>query len=220
MHHREGSIFDETIHKPPRIDKFGYNKETHVGRELLNRNAKNILAENQHIPAWWNSKRIRDTNYGLQAQTMDVTSPKKAMTTKSASCGEERAFTNAMKKYTRTEMLHNRRKEAIPHVSYDLDGDGQVSGKDYCLARKFDEGQKNYLTADEKKKALSSINKGFEDKFIWNVEAGGAMRPYRLQQVRGAIVDAEDYLDVVGTYPKHPISDNVPHAKTMAELKV
>jgi hypothetical protein len=49
MHHqREGSsIFDDTIHKPPRIDKFGYNKETHVGRELLNRNAKNILAENQ-----------------------------------------------------------------------------------------------------------------------------------------------------------------------------
>ena len=47
MHVRESSsIFDETIHKPPRIDKFGYNKETHVGRELLNRNAKNILAEN------------------------------------------------------------------------------------------------------------------------------------------------------------------------------
>ena len=60
-------------------------------------------------------------------------------------------------------MLQNRRKEAIPHVSYDLDGDGQVSGKDYCLARKFDEGQKNYLTADEKSKALSSIAKGYED---------------------------------------------------------
>lgn len=37
-HHRDASIFDGGIHKPPRIDKFGYNKETHVGRELLNRN--------------------------------------------------------------------------------------------------------------------------------------------------------------------------------------
>ena len=37
------SIFDPSIHKPPRIDHFGYNKETHKGRELLNRNAKNIL---------------------------------------------------------------------------------------------------------------------------------------------------------------------------------
>ena len=55
---------------------------------------------------------------------MDVTSPKKAATTKSASVGEDRVFNNAMKKYTRTEMLQNRRKEAIPHVSYDLDGDG------------------------------------------------------------------------------------------------
>jgi len=67
MHHREASVFDDTIHKPPRIDQFGYNKETHVGRELLNRNAKNILAEDQHIPAWWNSKRIRDSNFGLQS---------------------------------------------------------------------------------------------------------------------------------------------------------
>lgn len=39
------SAFDHTIHKPPRIDHFGYNKETHKGRELLNRNAKNILNE-------------------------------------------------------------------------------------------------------------------------------------------------------------------------------
>jgi len=39
------SVFDGSTHKPPRIDHFGYNKETHKGRELLNRNAKNILAE-------------------------------------------------------------------------------------------------------------------------------------------------------------------------------
>lgn len=148
-------------------------------------------------------------------------SPTKVNTTKSASCGEDRLVSKAMNtKYTRTEMMLNRRKEAIPHISYDLDGDGQVSGKDYCLARKFDEGQKNYLTVEERKKAFESITNGYEDKFIWNVEAGGAQRPYRLQQVRGAIVDAEDYLDVVKTYPKHPISDKRPHARTMAELRV
>jgi len=45
------------------------------------------------------------------------------------------------------------------------------------------------------------------------------MRPYRLQQVRGAVVDAEDYLDVVKTYPRHPMSDVVPLAHTMTELK-
>ncbi len=39
-------------------------------------------------------------------------------------------------------MLHNRRTESIPDQSYDLDGDGQVSGRDYVIARKFDKGYK------------------------------------------------------------------------------
>ena len=47
-------------------------------------------------------------------------------------------------------MLHNRKVETIPDQSYDLDGDGQVSGRDYVIARKFDKGYKNYLTEDEK----------------------------------------------------------------------
>jgi hypothetical protein len=60
----QSSIFDPTTHKPPRIDHFGYNKETHKGRELLNRNAKNILTEaNNQIPLWWTSKNIRDPKF-------------------------------------------------------------------------------------------------------------------------------------------------------------
>jgi hypothetical protein len=47
-------------------------------------------------------------------------------------------------------MLDYRRKEAIPDLSYDLDGDGFVGGKDYVVARKFDKGLKNYLTPSER----------------------------------------------------------------------
>jgi len=69
--------FDPTIHKKPGIDHFGYNKETHKGRELLNRNAKNILCEKVDIPNWWKSKNIRDTRFrstiGLPVES---TSPK------------------------------------------------------------------------------------------------------------------------------------------------
>jgi hypothetical protein len=35
-------------------------------------------------------------------------------------------------------MLEMRKKEALPDISYDLDGDGLVNGKDYVLARRFD----------------------------------------------------------------------------------
>ena len=69
------SIFDEYTHKPPRIDQFGYNKETHKGRELLNRNAKNILNETNRIPTWWQAKNI---HFG----TVDVDLPIEAHTQK------------------------------------------------------------------------------------------------------------------------------------------
>ena len=70
-------------------------------------------------------------------------------------------------------MLANRRREAIPDQSYDLDGDGQVSGRDYVIARKFDKGYKNYLTKEEKDEAFKAIQSGYEDNFVWNIEAGG-----------------------------------------------
>ena len=38
-------------------------------------------------------------------------------------------------------------------------------------------------------------------------------------QKRGVFVDAEDFLPVTDTYPKHPISSNIPNAKTTGELK-
>ena len=59
---------------------------------------------------------------------------------------------------------------------------------------------------------------GIEDKFFWNVEQAGAKRPFRIMQKRGVFVDAEDFLPVTGTYPKHPLSENVPNVKTTVEL--
>ena len=47
-------------------------------------------------------------------------------------------------------MYECRKKEALPDISYDLDGDGYVGGRDYVVARRFDEGFKNYLTVDER----------------------------------------------------------------------
>jgi hypothetical protein len=51
---------------------------------------------------------------------------------------------------TLTKLKEFRRKEILPDISYDLDGDGFVGGRDYVIARRFDKGFKNYLTVDEK----------------------------------------------------------------------
>lgn len=47
---------------------------------------------------------------------------------------------------TFTKLKEYRKAEALPDISYDLDGDGLVGGRDYVVARRFDEGFKNYLT--------------------------------------------------------------------------
>jgi hypothetical protein len=41
------------------------------------------------------------------------------------------------------------------------------------MARKFDEGTKNYLTSQERKTALQAMKNGFEDKYTWGLESGG-----------------------------------------------
>ena len=69
------------------------------------------------------------------------------------------------------------------------------------IARKFDKGSKNFLTAEEKKIALDAIENGFEDNYIWGLEAGGQMKNLRIKQVRGQIVEAEDFSGVTDTYP-------------------
>jgi hypothetical protein len=81
---------------------------------------------------------------------------------------------------TNTILKEYRKRESIPDISYDLDGDGFVGGKDYVIARRFDNGQKNFLTDEEKTKAKEALQEGYEKEFVWNIEASGALRPYRI----------------------------------------
>ena len=57
---RSDGKFDSHFHRPPRVDTWGYNKETHKGRELMNKNIANILSigDEVKIPQWWSGKRI------------------------------------------------------------------------------------------------------------------------------------------------------------------
>lgn len=41
-------------------------------------------------------------------------------------------------KKTNTKLNEIRRAEKVPHISYDLDGDGFVGGRDYVIAKQFD----------------------------------------------------------------------------------
>jgi hypothetical protein len=62
-------------------------------------------------------------------------------------------------KKTRTKIQEQRKAERIPHISYDLDRDGYVGGKDYVVAKQFDKDGDGKLNEEERKAAYDAISK-------------------------------------------------------------
>ena len=133
--------FNRETHKPPKIDSFGFNVDSNDSKVLLNRNAKNILADkNIKLPDWWKDKALPEAIRNLKGRSVSLG-------------GQNLTPFDHSQKMTNTILKELRKRESIPDISYDLDGDGFVGGKDYVIARRFDNGQKNYLTEEEKTKA-------------------------------------------------------------------
>ena len=134
---------------------------------------------------------------------------------------------------SRTKLFERRKLEKVPDISYDLDNDGYVGARDYVLAKRFDRDNDGKLNEKERAEAYKSIKNNIEDNYVWNLDNQGSNRAYRiLQKVknyllfililnfqRGQIIDAEDFLPIQGTYPKHPLSSKIPETKTLTELK-
>ena len=53
--------------------------------------------------------------------------------------------------------MQDRKKSAVPDVSFDLDGDGQVSQKDFFLSKHFDLDKDNKLNELELKMAKEAL---------------------------------------------------------------
>ena len=120
---------------------------------------------------------------------------------------------------TQTELIAKRKKEKIPDISYDLDKDGYVGGRDFVIAKRFDVDNDGKLNEKEKKAAYEGIMNNVEENYLWNIDKLGGVRPLRLLQKRGKFIDAEDFLPIRDTYPIHPITKNLPRCATYTELR-
>ena len=127
--------------------------------------------------------------------------------------------TNKSGAMTRTELIELRKKEKIPDISYDLDKDGYVGGRDLVIAKRYDIDKDGKLNEQEKKNAYEGLANNVEENYVWNVDNQGGKRSFRLLQKRGKIIDAEDFLPIRETYPVHPINKIIPHCATFTELK-
>jgi hypothetical protein len=76
--------------------------------------------------------------------------------------------------------MQDRKKEMIPHISNDLDGDGYVGGRDLVIAKYFDDDKDGRLNTAEKENAMKALKEGFENNFVWGIEQSGPNGLHRL----------------------------------------
>lgn len=120
---------------------------------------------------------------------------------------------------TKSMLNEQRKRSTAPDISYDLDGDGQVSCRDFVLAKLFDVDKDGKLNEKEKANALEAIKNGIENEFFWNAAASDSNKQFRLLQKRGVVVEADDFGNVANTYPEHPIHKEKPLVSTKVELE-
>jgi hypothetical protein len=118
--------------------------------------------------------------------------------------------------FTLQKLKAQRKTMDIPDASYDLDGDGIICSREYFLAKCFDLDRDNHLSNKERSNAMQAIANGYEDQFVWNLEKTNSNNAQRILQIRGKIVQAEDFLPIRDTYPSMNFSS--PKVKTRREL--
>jgi len=124
--------------------------------------------------------------------------------------------TTGLENFTLQKLKAQRKIIDMPDASYDLDGDGTVCPREYFLAKRFDLDKDNHLNNKERHNAMQAIANGYEDQFVWNLEQTNSNNAQRILQVRGKIIQAEDFLPVRDTYPLMDLIS--PKVKTHKEL--
>ena len=106
---------------------------------------------------------------------------------------------------TRTKLLQHRIKERQVHPSFDINGDGAISSKEFFIATQFDKGNKGYLDEEDRKRCLEALDKGYERNFMFGLEANvidpdlkkkgndQSLLKTRFKQIDGQIITNEDY---------------------------
>jgi hypothetical protein len=90
-----------------------------------------------------------------------------------------------------SDLRHRRKMKQRANLSYDLDGDGMVSQKDYFFAVRFDKDGNGNLDPQEKAAAAEAMRSGFGSTFAFLRGSGPSDANHRVQQRDGVIMSEE-----------------------------
>ena len=120
--------FDRSQHQPFRLDHRGFNKDY-----TLDERAKlTALGTEMMASKFSNTEEAKIPNWW---QRGEKTNPHR----------------------TNTDLQANRRREFIPDISFDLDGDGIVGNRDLVIAKLFDKDGDGRLNTGERSNAMDAI---------------------------------------------------------------
>ncbi|CAD7957375.1 unnamed protein product [Amoebophrya sp. A120] len=120
---------------------------------------------------------------------------------------------------TRTMLMESRKQQAVPHISYDIDGDGVVGARDYFIGKSFDHDRDDRLNEQERKEAIKALKNGWLDQFSFGHDQAGSKRPYPIVQRRGKIMNIDNGAVMQETYPPHWNADVKPKHRTFTEIQ-
>ena len=69
---------------------------------------------------------------------------------------------------TASLLYEDRRKHAKPHPSFDINGDGCVSAREFAIAKRFDKNGDDILDDKEKQECIEQLKNGYEDNLYWD----------------------------------------------------
>ena len=132
--------------------------------------------------------------YNLSGSLVAVTSPREVQKAKDP-------WTGSPCVTTRTQLLQNRRAEALPDPSFDLDRDGHVGNMDLFVSKRFDLDKDGKLNDLERKNAEEALKNGFLNNFKIGLESVGCNSRLRTFQTRGVVVENDNCEKIKETYP-------------------
>jgi hypothetical protein len=130
-------------------------------------------------------------------------------------------WTKVPKVSTRSELLEVRKIEQKPDISFDLDGDGVVGGRDYLIGKRFDVEQNGKLSPEQLKHARNMMDQ-VDGTLTWGCDSSGNNKLFRIVQKRGNVILDEDFRDVGKSYPAFPLQarqNKESSAKSKTELE-
>ena len=104
--------------------------------------------------------------------------------------------------HTLQDLADHRKRQKLPHLSFDLDGDGTVGPTDLVIASRFDTAKCGRLNTAQQTQAKAAMAQAQPAGLSWGWDASGDRRAFRLVQVRGVPAVAEDFSAVASTYPR------------------